>query len=88
MDQSRSMASILTSASRRTGSTSGTPKIMVPAGMSPASGTSCPTLATVRRHWLPRYDKSPEQVSAVVWNGGMPSTRTASWSTIVLPPST
>mmetsp|Transcript_7770 Transcript_7770/g.28367 ORF Transcript_7770/g.28367 Transcript_7770/m.28367 type:complete len:228 (-) Transcript_7770:238-921(-) len=84
MLQSRSMSRSWTRRARRSGSTSSTPKIILPAVKSPASATE-PALPMVRRHCDPRYPRSPLHVSSISWNGGFPMTRTASRSTIVFP---
>mmetsp|Transcript_1496 Transcript_1496/g.5869 ORF Transcript_1496/g.5869 Transcript_1496/m.5869 type:complete len:265 (+) Transcript_1496:229-1023(+) len=87
MFQSTSMSRISMRSALRFLSMPSTPKIILPALMSPARGTD-PALPTLRRHCAPRYARSPEQVSSVSWKGGRPMTRTSSVGTIVLPART
>mmetsp|Transcript_9568 Transcript_9568/g.43576 ORF Transcript_9568/g.43576 Transcript_9568/m.43576 type:complete len:265 (-) Transcript_9568:131-925(-) len=87
MFQSTSMSRMSMRSALRFLSMPSTPKIILPALMSPASATE-PALPTLRRHCAPRYPRSPEHVRSVSWKGGRPMTRTSSTGTMVLPAST
>mmetsp|Transcript_12357 Transcript_12357/g.41120 ORF Transcript_12357/g.41120 Transcript_12357/m.41120 type:complete len:226 (+) Transcript_12357:283-960(+) len=84
IDHSTSMSNSSIKRARRSGSMFSMPKIIFPALKSPDSATE-PALPMFRRHWLPRYPSSPEQVKLMSWNGGRPITLTQSSLTIVFP---